>query len=424
MKVLHINKRDSGGGAFTACERLHRGLLDLDIDSWILCEVPSGKVPRSLGLRKGNKRGRLYERIRGRLRFEIRRLQKPPFFVEPNCHTTISLNFLSNNLVNRIHEIKPDIVHLHWVGAGMMRIEDLPEIMAKFPVVWTLHDLWPLMGGEHHAYSDERWKTGYTRENRCLSAKGPDLNRWVWNRKMRAWGGSTIHTIAVSQWVNDCISASRIFNEVKGKRRVIHNGLDESVFRLSQETKNNPRGSDSHANRPWRLLFGAVAQDNPIKGGDLLYPTLQVLKAGGRNVELVTFGRGVTKYIDEMPVLNHGKIHSQLELAQLYASADLMLVPSRLETFGQIASEALACGTPVVCFDTSGLRDVVLHKRNGYRAKCYDPFELAKGIEWCLGEPARLDKLKASSREHAVKYFSIAKIAKTTVDFYNEIFFY
>ena len=70
--------------------------------------------------------------------------------------------------------------------------------------------------------------------------------------------------------------------------------------------------------------------------------------------------------------INLGNIDNQNKLSSLYSSADIMCVPSRLETFGQTASEALACGVPVVAFETTGLKDIVEHKKTGYLAKAYD----------------------------------------------------
>lgn len=61
-----------------------------------------------------------------------------------------------------------------------------------------------------------------------------------------------------------------------------------------------------------------------------------------------------------------------------------MAVPSRLETFGQTASEAHACGTPVVAFNTGGLADIVAHRETGYLATPFDAQDLATGIEWVL----------------------------------------
>ena len=65
------------------------------------------------------------------------------------------------------------------------------------------------------------------------------------------------------------------------------------------------------------------------------------------------------------PVHYLGKIDDENKLALLYSSADVMIVPSTEEVFGQTASESLACGTPVICFDTTGLKDLVDHQVNG-----------------------------------------------------------
>ncbi|NBB79903.1 MAG: glycosyltransferase [Verrucomicrobia bacterium] len=416
MKILHINKRDSGGGAFTACERLHRALLAQGVDSWILCEVPSGNVPHTVGMRTGNGRGRVADRLWSRLRFEIKRLQRPPLFVEPDCHTTFSLNFTRNGLLNAVRKLKPDIVHLHWVGGGLLRIEDLAALAAEFPLVWTLHDMWPFCGAEHVAYTETRWKAGYTKENRPPAAQGPDWNRRVWRRKRQAWAGSTIHTIGVSRWMHDCVKRSRLFQDITGLRRMIHNGLDAEVF--CPVALPAVEGRDR---RPWRIAFGAIRQENWLKGGGLLLAALDRLQRTGCVMELLTFGGGALPGLAGLPVDNRGRLNDPADLAGLYASADLTVVPSRLESFGQVAAESLACGTPVVCFDTSGLRDVVAHKENGYRARCYDPTDLAEGIRWCLASPERHAALCRRARATALERFRIEAIAARTMELYAEI---
>lgn len=417
MRILHLNTTDSGGGAAIACNRLHASLLAKGIDSIIMCHRRSGCVPNVVELQKPNRVNNLYHRVVNRLAFQVTR---PPLFHEPDCHSSFSLNISKNRLVDAVRQMKPDILHLHWVGRGFLRIEDLRILAMEFPVVWTLHDMWPFCGGEHYAYNDMRWRNGYFRKNRNSDAKGPDWNRWVWLRKERAWEGLTIHTIAVSQWINSCLQESRLFRKILGNRTIIFNGLDTDIFHPKELVKgayNTPRNG-----RPWRILFGAVSQSNHIKGGDMLTAALEILEdILDREIEITTFGKESLVGNSKIPHRNFGQIRKPENLAELYASSDITVVPSRLESFGQVAAESSACGTPVVTYDTSGLRDIVEHKLNGYRAKCYSPYDLANGIKWCLENERRNVSLRFNARKIAKERFDNKIIANKTIKFYKSI---
>ena len=60
-------------------------------------------------------------------------------------------NISSKNIIKKINAMKPDIVHLHWINGGMIKIKDVAKI--KAPIVWILHDMWSFKGGYH--YTDE-----------------------------------------------------------------------------------------------------------------------------------------------------------------------------------------------------------------------------------------------------------------------------
>ena len=60
------------------------------------------------------------------------------------------------------------------------------------------------------------------------------------------------------------------------------------------------------------------------------------------------------------------------------------MAPSRIEAFGKTLIEAMACGTPAVCFDSTGLKDIVGHKRTGYKANPFRAEDLAEGIKRVL----------------------------------------
>jgi len=116
-----------------------------------------------------------------------------------------------------------------------------------------------------------------------------------------------------------------------------------------------------------------------------------------------------------------GNIHDNLTLALIYAAADVMVISSIEEAFGLTAAEALACGTPVVCFDVGGLKDIVDHQENGYRAVCFDANDLARGIHWVLENPERWSKLSSQASSKANSCFSQAVQDKSYINLCQEI---
>ena len=114
-----------------------------------------------------------------------------------------------------------------------------------------------------------------------------------------------------------------------------------------------------------------------------------------------------------------GAIHNDATLSQIYAAADVMVVPSLQETFGQTAAEALACGTPVVAFDATGLKDVVDHRVNGYLARPFDPDDLATGIAWVMAQPP--SPLRTQARAKAKRAFDQTQCAQHHVTLYRTV---
>jgi glycosyltransferase involved in cell wall biosynthesis len=158
------------------------------------------------------------------------------------------------------------------------------------------------------------------------------------------------------------------------------------------------------------LLFGAMGGGlDPRKGFGLLSGALEYLRGEVPALELVIFGELAPRNPPDLgfPVHYTGHLHDDFSLRARYSAADALVVPSRQEAFGQTASEAQACGTPVVAFNIGGLPDIVEHHRTGYLAKAFDVADLAAGIAWVLGED-----LRQASREQVVERFSNAVVAE------------
>ena len=97
-----------------------------------------------------------------------------------------------------------------------------------------------------------------------------------------------------------------------------------------------------------------------------------------------------------------------------------MIVPSKVETFGQTATESMACGTPVVAFNNTGLSDIVEHKKNGYLAELLNIHDLAKGILWILNHSDQ-KILSLNARKRAENIFSEETVIKKYLNIYNNL---
>jgi glycosyltransferase involved in cell wall biosynthesis len=169
------------------------------------------------------------------------------------------------------------------------------------------------------------------------------------------------------------------------------------------------------------VLFGAIrGVNNPIKGFELLVDALNELNP--EKFELVVFGSGRSAIVDTLRVKSHffGTVSEEDKLIMLYAAADVVAVPSYQEVFGQTASEAIACGRPVVAFAHTGLLDIVKHQQTGYLATPFEPADLARGIEWLVADDERYRQLCAEARTNAVEKFDSAVVAGRMIQLYHE----
>lgn len=94
----------------------------------------------------------------------------------------------------------------------------------------------------------------------------------------------------------------------------------------------------------------------------------------------------------------------QHELADWYRAADLTVVPSHSESFGLVALESQACGTPVVAAAVGGLRTAVRDGASGLLIEGHDPHDWAQALRGLLAEPRRLAALAEGAREHAAAF--------------------
>ena len=147
--------------------------------------------------------------------------------------------------------------------------------------------------------------------------------------------------------------------------RVVARGVDTGMF--------NPKHRSEALRQSWgaddnTLVLLSVGRLAPEKNLDLVVKAYQALRAAQRPVRLVFAGDG--PYRDELQARCPDAVFLGMcdhqTLSTVYPSADLFLFPSLTETFGNVTLEALACGTPVLAFDSAAASELVQADRNGW----------------------------------------------------------
>ena len=111
-------------------------------------------------------------------------------------------------------------------------------------------------------------------------------------------------------------------------------------------------------------------------------------------------------------------------MSTIYSAADIFIMPSRIESFGQTAAEAQSCGTPVAGFDIGGLKDIITNNKNGILIEPYNSKKMALAIENLLNSEDKITKFSKASRENALRNWNYQKVAKSHIKFYKNILNY
>lgn len=409
MKVLIVNTSEFTGGAAVAANRLMKALRKADVEVTMLVRDKISNSPCVLSLndsffsRKLNFIRFVWERLVIFLSNHLRR--KPLFQVSiANTGTDIS----SHPLVR-----EADIIHLHWINQGFLSLTDIRTLVRTGkPIVWTMHDMWPCTAICHHSFGCEQFKEECGECPFLRSHKHKDLAYSVFHKK-RFLADSKIQLVAVSTWLRKQAQDSALTNRLPVE--VIPNVIDTSLFVPSD--KEEARKGLSLPLDKKIILMGAARINDPIKGFEYLVKALSILKErkGEEDYFLVLFGgiKGNDSFLSEIPIpyVWMGSLSDPSMIAKLYAAADVTVVASLYETFGQTIIEGMACGCPAVSFDNSGQTDIINHLENGYLAKYKDTDDLATGIKWVIDnrEPLRLNEACIRKVHDCYKESIIAK---------------
>ena len=326
-----------------------------------------------------------------------------------------------------LDEIAPDLIHLHNIHGFYLQTELLFDYLKerKIPVVWTLHDCWPFTG--HCAYYDyigcEKWKEGGSGCRSCPVHRKvypyaifKDNSVESYRRKKEAFTGVDSLTIVTpSKWLAGQVKQSFLKDY---PIRVIPNGIDLSVFNVlskdAQKLRDMQQAGYNH-----KTILGVANYWEERKGLSYLERLAEELPSN-YTVEVVGLNKPQISVLRKRHpngrLLGMERTANPRLLAALYRTADVYVNPTLEDNFPTTNLEALACGTPVVTFDTGGSSESLTEQTGMVVPKGDFDALLAAVKKSCEEKPFE----RSACRERA-EHFSKESFSHKYVELYDEI---
>ncbi|MEZ4195094.1 MAG: glycosyltransferase [Candidatus Paceibacterota bacterium] len=313
---------------------------------------------------------------------------------------------------------KADLVHCHNLHGRFFNLRTLEKMSKLKPVVWTLHDEWAITPHCACTLQGEDMKYGlYT----CPSKEIQPKILWPYTKhlaeiKNSIYRQSKLHIVTPSHWLSE-----RVKKTILGKQPtyLIPNGIDINKFTktpkaLARETLNLPPDKKI-------ILFLAVGgKDNPWKGwtyaeelikNDIDKKDRLYLNVG--NLDSLSYQAGNCLFRPKS---------TPEETALYFSAADALLFTSVAENFPLVILEAMSCGLPIVSFDVGGVKEVLVHKENGYIAKYKDPHDLQIGLDYIMSlTPAEIEHLAKASAVKIRTSYNLSLMTTRYIDLYQTI---
>lgn len=340
MKILQINALCGNGSTGKICVDISKLLTERGVENYILYSLGNSDYP--LGIKFANrnyiKLQSLKSRIFGNYGFN-------------SSKTT-------RGVIKELERIKPDIVHLHNIHNNDINLEILFDYFRKnsqIKLYWTFHDCWAMTAYcPHFAMAKcDKWKNGcYSCDQIKLFSWFFDKSKKQYKRKKSIFEGINLTIVTPSMWLAGIVKESYLKDyEVK----VINNGIDLDIFKPTEGDFRKKYGLDNK-----KVVLGVAFGWGAKKGLDVF---IELAKRLPKDYQIVLVGTNddVDKGLPSNIISIH-RTSNQRELAEIYTASNVLVNPTREETYPTVNMESLACGTPVITFKTGGSAEIIDEK--------------------------------------------------------------
>lgn len=313
-----------------------------------------------------------------------------------------------------------DVVHLHNLHGDFVSLAALPLWGWQKPLVWTLHDCWPLTGGCAAPATCTRWRRvcGRCPQTGVYPVSGVDRTGIYRRVKPWLWRWARPRVVTPSHWLGRRVAEIPALQSLP--RRVIRPPIDCDTFAPRSDRAELRRRLGLTPERPTVVLAGNNWSD-ALKGGPDGIVALRGAAAAVPELQVLAIGRGSAALLAATRLTGRALAfqHGRQPLAAAYACADVCLFPSRAENYPLTVLEALACETPVVAYDVGGVPEQIEHSQTGYLAHDGQPAELAAGLVCLLRAPNNLRAMGRRGRAFVLRTSSIPAVVAEYRDEYR-----
>ena len=415
MRILIVNTSENAGGAAVAANRLMQALNHNGVSAQML--VRDKVTDNSSVIRLGCGWLQRWRFLWERLVIYVCCLfsRKHLFEIDIAC---------AGADITSLKEFKEaDIIHLHWINQGMLSLTDIRKILdSGKPVVWTMHDIWAATAICHYTRDCNRYKS-QCHNCKLLPGGGGhnDLAYKVWNRKKWMLDSGNIFFVTCSRWLEKEAKRSAL---LKGHYITnIPNAIDTNVF--CPTNKEEARMYFGLPTDKYVILFVSQRVTDERKGMAYFIEAIERLVAKEpllcEKTVIALMGGHAEDVASKLPlpVFPLGYLSKPQEIAMVYGTADVFVLPSLEDNLPNTIMEAMSCGVPCVAFNVGGIPEMIDHKKTGYLAEYRSADDLAIGIHWVLndGEDAQL---RAQCLDKVSKAYSQSSVARKYMEVYNQ----
>lgn len=313
-----------------------------------------------------------------------------------------------------------DIIHLHLIhNFSNFSILSLPYITKLKPVVWTLHDPWAFTGGCEHSFDCNKWQTGccapcpYPRATSLFSKSSPSIH---WKLKKYIYSRSSITLVVSSNWMLNRVKRSPLMKDFDCVK--IPFGIDLKEFKLLSKSLAKSKLGIPIDHKVIAFRASSLKKDK-FKGVRYIHEALALLNSNAP-LSIIIFedGSDFDLYKNEYNIINLGWV-DQKELVLALNATDVFIMPSIQESFGLMAIEAMACGSPVVTFDGTAIEEIVRDQVTGIVVPTKNSIALANAVTYLINNEIVRVKMGLSARKVVEDEFTEDKYINRHLELYN-----